>query len=679
LVRRKYYYYQLQELEQTFGKGFMKNKLQPKEGELTKDITERKREEENLIIANKELAFQNEEKEKRAAELVIANKELIFQNEEKEKRAAELVIANKELVFQNEEKEKRAAELVIANKELIFQNEEKEKRAAELVIANKELVFQNEEKEKRAAELIIANKDLAFQNEERKRVGEELRETHDYLENLLSFANAPIMVWDNNLRITRFNLAFERLTGYIIYDVLGKHPEILFPVEMREKISALISQTLDGENLISIEMPICCKNGSVRTILWNTANIYTEDVKAINATIAIGQDITERKSLQSQILQTQKVQSIGTLAGGIAHDFNNILGIILTYTSILERSGADEEKISKSTEAITQAVGRGAALVRQILTFARQTGASMIPLRIPDLIRELVVMLQETFPKVIEFKTIIEKNIPFINADQTQMHQVLLNLCVNARDAMPKGGIIGIEVKTVTSKTLIQQFPEVKGSRYLSISVSDTGTGMDKATSSRIFDPFFTTKEQGKGTGLGLSVVYGVIQEHYGFISVESTVGQGTTFYMYLPIPKEEKKIPDVQKIRIEGIQGGTETILFIEDERLLREIVQSELESTGYKVLVAADGQEAIEIYKKQYKDIALVLSDMGLPKLGGIDVYAMLKDINPNIKVICASGFISLDTRSELLKEGVKGFIPKPYVVSEVLQMVREVLNEK
>ncbi|MFZ1977072.1 MAG: ATP-binding protein, partial [Bacteroidota bacterium] len=389
-------------------------------------------------------------------------------------------------------------------------------------------------------------------------------------------------------------------------------------------------------------------------------------------------DITERKLYQSQLMQSQKVQSIGTLAGGIAHDFNNILGIILVFTSILEQSKGDEEKISKSTATIIQAVNRGAALVRQILTFARQTGVSMKPLRIPDLIRELVVMLKETFPAVIEFQTNVEMDIPIINADQSQMHQVLLNLCINARDAMPKGGIIGIEVKTVASERLVPQFSNAENCRYISISVSDTGTGMDEETKNRIFDPFFTTKEQGKGTGLGLSVVYGVIQEHHGFISVESTVGQGTTFHIYLPMQQEEKKMQEAEKVKTEMAQGGSETILFVEDELLLREVVQSTLESIGYKVIIAANGQEAVDIYKKQFKNISLVLSDLGLPKLSGTDEFALLKKINPNVKVIFASGYISIETKSELLKQGAKGFILKPYNLNEVLQMVREVLNE-
>ncbi len=266
---------------------------------------------DELIIANKELAFQNEEKEKRAAELIIANKELAFQNEEKEKRAAELIIANKELAFQNEEKEKRAAELIIANKELLFQNEEKEKRAAELIIANKELAFQNEEKEKRAAELIIANKELLFQNEEKEKRAAELiianeaqRETNEYLENLLNHANAPIIVWNPQYEITRFNKAFESITGRTEKDVLGKSLKILFPPDSREDSMEHIKETLTGERLEVVEINILHINGSVRTLQWNSANIISLDGKTVIATIAQGHDITKRKQAEEALMES---------------------------------------------------------------------------------------------------------------------------------------------------------------------------------------------------------------------------------------------------------------------------------------------------------------------------------------------------------------------------------------
>ncbi len=390
-------------------------------------------------------------------------------------------------------------------------------------------------------------------------------------------------------------------------------------------------------------------------------------------------DITEKQKLQNQLIQTQKVQSIGTLAGGIAHDFNNILGIILAFTSILEKSKGDLEKISKSVSAITQAVSRGSALTRQILTFARQTSLSIGAMSIPALVRELLVMLKETFPPTIEFQTEIEKDIPLINADNSQMHQVMLNLCVNARDAMPKGGIIKIKVNVIQLEELIHQFSTAENQQYVCISVMDNGIGIDENIKSRLFDPFFTTKEMGKGTGLGLSVVYGVIQEHSGFISFDSELGKGSTFRLYLPVPEEYKIYNEVTSAKERETITGSETILFVEDEELLREVVQSTLESHGYKVLTAVDGKEAVEIYKKHLTEIDLVITDMGLPKMNGIDEFILLKEMNPKVKLIFASGFIALESRSELLKSGAKGFIQKPYVMNEVLHMIREVLDEK
>jgi signal transduction histidine kinase len=277
-------------------------------------------------------------------------------------------------------------------------------------------------------------------------------------------------------------------------------------------------------------------------------------------------DITEQKKLQQELLQSQKMQSIGTLAGGVAHDFNNILGIILGYTSLIKKSKLNARKLSESIAAINLAVQRGAALVRQILTFARKTDVSFEPLNLADLIQELFSMLQQTFPKIITFKKFFPKDIPFILADRTQIHQSLLNLCVNARDAMPHGGSVIIKVEKQTGEQLKEQFPTADQDSYVCISVTDTGEGMNEATRSRVFDPFFTTKAKGKGTGLGLSVVYGVVQAHHGFINVESKLGHGTTFRLYFPIPNINEKPVDSRQVKPFEI-GGTETILLVEDE----------------------------------------------------------------------------------------------------------------
>ena len=395
------------------------------------------------------------------------------------------------------------------------------------------------------------------------------------------------------------------------------------------------------------------------------------------AMLEVFQDITEQKKLQNELLQSQKLLSIGTMAGGIAHDFNNILGIILGYSSILPAIKDNPQRFSDGVNAIKQTVDRGANLVRQILTFARKTDVLFEPLSVSELVKELISMLQQTFPKIITFKTSMEKHLPYVNADHTQIHQALLNLCVNARDAMPNGGEISIKSKVITGEKLKDQFSAADQNKYICLSVSDTGIGIDEATRSQIFDPFFTTKEKGKGTGLGLSVVFGIVQTHHGFINFGSTVGSGTTFRLYLPVPQESNSVSETQIQVTSKALGGTETILLVEDEELLLNMMQILLETYGYNVLIAKDGQEAVEIYAKHTQEIALVITDIGLPRLSGIDELYKLKEINPDVKLIFASGYFEHDAKIKLTSAGAKGFLQKPYVVEEVLMKIREALR--
>ncbi len=397
------------------------------------------------------------------------------------------------------------------------------------------------------------------------------------------------------------------------------------------------------------------------------------------ATQIVVKDITEQKKLRQELLQSQKMQSIGTLAGGIAHDFNNILNIILGYTTLLYKYKSDDLKFSESTTAISQTVQRGAALVRQILTFARKTDVSVEPINLIDLVHELVTMLKQTFPKIIAFKEDFPKDIPYIHADHIQVHQAILNLCVNARDAMPNGGTITIKVENQLKEQVLEQIPMANQDSYVCISVTDTGEGMDEATRLRVFDPFFTTKPLGKGTGMGLSVVYGAIQAHHGYVHVESEIGHGTTFRLYFPVQLIGERTVDSQQ-SIESFEiGGTETILLVENEEFLSDLVHLMLESKGYKVLSAKDGIEALELFTSHKQEINLVFSDMGLPGLAGIDEFKKLKEIDPNVRVIFASGFFEPDIKSELFKAGVKGFIQKPYLTDEILRTLRKVLDEK
>jgi PAS domain S-box-containing protein len=387
----------------------------------------------------------------------------------------------------------------------------------------------------------------------------------------------------------------------------------------------------------------------------------------------------ERKNLQQQLFQAQKMESMGTLAGGIAHDFNNILGIILGYSTLLERGNVDPETLSSSVGQITKAVRRGAGLVRQILTFARKTEARMEAVNVNFMLEELFKMLSETFPKTISLSRHFEKMLPIIVVDPSQLHQAVLNLCVNARDAMNGNGALTVTTSMIDKEQIAGRFPTAMEKHYIVITVADTGTGMDEKTKSLIFEPFFTTKEQGKGTGLGLAVVYGVMQTHNGFIDLESEPGRGTKFYLYLPVKEEMVSPLKDDEAHLEPLRGGNETILVVEDEEMLREMVKNELTRRGYMVLTAIDGTSAVDTFKKHFASIGLVFCDMGLPKLGGWEAYLAMKGINPSVKVLASSGYVEPGFLGEMKKGGIKGFIPKPYKMDNLLRQIRTVLDGK
>jgi CheY-like chemotaxis protein len=286
-------------------------------------------------------------------------------------------------------------------------------------------------------------------------------------------------------------------------------------------------------------------------------------------------------------------------------------------------------------------------------------------------------MLAETFPKTIVVNLELEKNLPTIHADPTQVHQVLLNICVNARDAMSSSGTLTLKTTHVVSEEMTRYFQTVPEVTYLLLAISDTGSGMSNETKGRIFEPFFTTKEKGKGTGLGLSVVYGIMKSHNGFVRVESELGKGTTFFLYFPIPKKTDEPAARIYNHIEQIAGGSETVFLVEDEVVLSELTKTFLEMNGYRVLTAKDGEEAIELYKKHYATIDIVVTDMGLPKLTGLEVLIEMKKIKPETKLIFASGYIEADLKSLMFQQGAKFFLFKPYQPNEILKVIRNVLD--
>jgi two-component system, cell cycle sensor histidine kinase and response regulator CckA len=439
--------------------------------------------------------------------------------------------------------------------------------------------------------------------------------------------------------------------------------------------------------------PLLDANGSVREWVgtctdvhdqkqsqeWLESTVAERSSELRQANAALLRDMEERHKLEEQLLHAQKMESIGTMAGGIAHDFNNILNIIQGYAFLLQGYGVRNKDIAESLTVIHQSVQRGSTLVQQLLTLARQTRTNFDSVKTNDLIEELIALISQTFPKTIALSTTLEPHLPPITADKNQIEQALLNLCVNGRDAMPDGGSLIVKTHTVDGAALRGHHATVDG-YYVCIEVSDTGTGMEETIRKRIFEPFFTTKDVGKGTGLGLSVVYGIVQNHGGFIEVESQSGAGTCFRLYLPASSSgasHKQPPLDLDIETTATSIGTATVLLVEDEENMLNILERILLEHGYKVLKAADGEKALEIYRCHEHTIDAVLLDIGLPKISGRDVFLEIKNDNPNVKIIVASGYLEPELKAEVNRAGVNHFLHKPYMLDEVVKALQSVIE--
>ncbi|MDP2884678.1 MAG: PAS domain S-box protein [Ignavibacteria bacterium] len=522
--------------------------------------------------------------------------------------------------------------------------------------------------------ILVVNRNIT----DRKRAEEALRSSEEKFRALFEESKDCIYISSAGGRLVDVNVAGVEMCGYgsreeFLRIDLGK--DLYIDSQRREQFQKEMEQrgfVKDFESMLRQ------KGGNKITVL-ETATAVRDKLGNVVMYRGIIRDITRQRQLERQFLQAQKMESIGTLAGGIAHDFNNILGIILGHLALLERTRNNEAQFDESIFSINRAVERGASLVRQILTFARKTEAQLEPVNINSAIKELAKMLEETFTKTIAVTLQLDKTIPIVSMDPTQLHQTLLNLCVNARDAMNGRGSLAISTRLVPGHNVSSHFPKASANHYVQVSVADTGSGMDAETRQRIFEPFFTTKEKGKGTGLGLAVVYGVLQAHNGFVDVESIKGEGSTFHLFFPVPEgilaptEER--PGIQ----DDLPRGTETILVVEDEDILRDLLAKLLEMHGYTVISASDGEEAVRRFGEHADEIDLVLSDMGLPKRSGWDAFRMMQRVDSNVRALLASGYIEPGQKSEILKSGVRRFIHKPYRMDEVLKAVRKTLDEK
>jgi two-component system cell cycle sensor histidine kinase/response regulator CckA len=634
---------------------------------------------------------------------------------------------------------------------------------------------------------------------ERKQAEDALRSARDYLGNLIGYANAPIIVWDPGRKITLFNHAFERMTGYSAAEVIGKDLELLFPERSRGESIAQIAGTVEGRRWESVEIPIQCKSGEIRVALWNSANVHGPDGVVLQATIAQGQDITERKraeaererlgmaidqaaetvvvtdaagtilyvnpafhrttgytaeeavgqnprilksgkqdpaiyrelwetlaagktwsgrlvnrkksgeffteeatispvreatgaivsyvavkrditrdlELMDQLLQSQKMESIGRLAGGVAHDFNNILSVILSCAGFALEELREGDPLREEILEIEKGGKRAAALTRQLLAFSRKQLLQPVSLDLNRSLAEMEKMLRRIIGEDVELVQVLAPDLGLTRADSGQVEQVVMNLAVNARDAMPTGGKLTIETSNVTlDEEYAARHAGAKPGSHVMVAVTDSGVGMDERTLARIFEPFFTTKAVGNGTGLGLSTVYGIVQQSGGSIFVHSEIGRGTTFRIFLP--REQGLATEVASASraTTGAARG-ETILVVEDDDSLRRITKRTLERAGYHVLTAANGGEGLLTCEQHAGHIHLVLTDVVMPQMNGREFVERLAKVRPGMKVLFMSGY----TDETIVHHGVLNpgtqFIGKPFMQADLLARVRGVLD--
>jgi PAS domain S-box-containing protein len=506
---------------------------------------------------------------------------------------------------------------------------------------------------------------------ERKRAAGQIAEQAA----LLDEARDGILVREINGTILSWNKGAERLYGWTRQEVVGGNV-CAFQVSDENEFNHINKLLLDkgewqGESRQST------KDGRIITVEGHWT-LIRDDAGNPKSVLCINSDITEKKNIEAQFMRAQRMESIGTLAGGVAHDLNNILSPIMMAIEIL-KSTANDRQSQSILRTIEVSARRGADIVRQVLSFARGIEGSRVEIQPRHLLMEIETIIKNTFPKNISLRFTIPTNLSSILGDPTQVHQIVLNLCVNARDAMPDGGTLEIDVDDcVLDENHSSMAIPAKAGRYVHIAITDSGTGIPREIIERIFEPFFTTKDIEKGTGLGLSTVMAIIKSHDGNISVSSEPGKGTTFNVYLPSMEMSSKARKEQDDELSMPAGNGETILVIDDEAAILSISQQTLQTFGYSVLTALDGAEAVAIYAQHRHEIAVVLTDMSMPIMDGVATINALRRINPAVKIVAASGLASVAGTARNADARVKHFLAKPFDAGTLLKVMRAILDE-
>jgi PAS domain S-box-containing protein len=499
----------------------------------------------------------------------------------------------------------------------------------------------------------------------------------NYVDGIFHAMTNSLIVLDAEGLIRTVNVSTLRLLGYQENELIG-HP---FSLIAEDALSAVLKKNMDIDKLETLYR---AKNGHELPVLFSSSKMDTSSGES-QAVVCLALDISDKKQiekekdrLEKQLRQAHKMEAIGTLAGGIAHDFNNILTVILGYTDLAKYEVQPGSKLASDLDHVQEAGTRAKDLVKQILAFSRQDDTECIPLRPANLVREAIKILRPSLPTTIEINHNIDPKTSLICVDPTKIHQILMNLCTNAFQAMEEtGGRLDISLKDIdlSSADLVHE-PHVKAGSFVQLSVRDTGTGIAPEIKDKIFDPYFTTKEIGKGTGMGLSIVHGIVKSYGGFVTLESECGKGSAFHVFLPVLKEEMLS---EHETAEPIPIGRERILFIDDEKAVAELAKDMLERLGYQVVIKTNSLEALVFFQNQPDRFDLVITDQTMPGMTGADLARRMIQIRPNIPIILCTGYSAIMSENKAKSLGIREFAYKPLTKKDMAKLIRKVLDKK
>lgn len=529
--------------------------------------------------------------------------------------------------------------------------------------------------EEKTLQLEEANRSLQAEVAERRQTEETLRESEERFRQLAESISEVFWITDvGKTRMLYVSPAYEKIWGRTrasLYAEPSAWLEAIHPEDREE-----IRRRLPGQEQQEYDVTyrVLRPDGSLRWI-HDRAFPVRDASGVVYRVVGLAEDVTERKAIDAQFLRAQRMESLGTLAGGIAHDLNNVLTPILMAVDLL-RLNRDVRLRERALESIEECARKGAEMVRQVLSFARGLEGRRVEVEVESLIREVAGIANDTFLKAIDIRVEVAPDLPRVTGDPTQLHQVLLNLCVNARDAMPRGGVLWIRAtRRHLGQADVASHTGVEPGQFVAVAVQDTGTGMPPEVLDRIFEPFYTTKEPGRGTGLGLSTSLAIVRSHGGFFDVTSREGSGTEFTVYLPAAASAGA-PGEAAHREEAPRGHGELILVVDDEALIREVTRQILEAYGYRVELAANGEEGVAQYARLRGDVALVLTDMMMPVMDGAALIAAIHALDPAARIIAVSG---LTVDPGLPPEANVRHLTKPYSRQELLQAIQSMISSR